>query len=55
MTSIWDGYSGRSCEFVTGYAFEDGGGGRNDSTGAASAIGGATNNARTPVVFPFPK
>jgi hypothetical protein len=41
-------------QFVTGYAYEDVGGGRNDSTGAAAAIGGARNNAHGPVAFPFP-
>ena len=40
-------------QFLVGYTFEDQGGGRNDSTGAAAA--GPGNNARTPVAFPFPK
>jgi hypothetical protein len=42
-------------QFVTGFAFEDVGGGRNDSTGAATAIGGARNNIHGPIAYPFPK
>ena len=41
-------------QFVVGYAFENEGGGRNDSTGAARAIGGDANNARLDVPYPFP-
>jgi hypothetical protein len=41
-------------QFIVGYAFENEGGGRNDSTGAAAAIGGDANNARTNVAYPFP-
>ena len=41
-------------QFIVGYAFENEGGGRNDSTGAAAAIGGDANNARIDVPFPFP-
>ena len=36
-------------------AFENEGGGRNDSTGAAACIGGDANNARPDVPFPFPR
>ena len=41
-------------QFIVGYAFENEGGGRNDSTGAAAAIGGDANNARADVPYPFP-
>jgi hypothetical protein len=43
-------------QFVVGFTFENEGGGRNDSTGAAAASCPATGgcNARTPVSFPFP-
>jgi hypothetical protein len=41
-------------QFVTGFAYEDAGGGRNDSTGAAAAIGGARNNIHGPIEYPFP-
>ena len=43
----------RILQFVVGFAFENEGGGRNDSTGAASAVGGG-GNVRTDVFFPFP-
>ena len=36
-------------------AFENEGGGRNDSTGAAACIGGDANNARPDVPYPFPR
>jgi hypothetical protein len=42
-------------QFLVGFAFENEGGGRNDSTGAAAAEGGGVrNNARCSVAFPFP-
>jgi hypothetical protein len=41
-------------QFIVGYVFENEGGGRNDSTGAAAAIGGDANNARADVPYPFP-
>ena len=41
-------------QFIVGYAFENEGGGRNDSTGAAKAVGGDANNVRPDVPFPFP-
>ena len=42
-------------QFVTGFAFEDVGGGRNDSTGAAAGIGGVHNNVHGPIDYVFPK
>ena len=40
---------------VLAAAFENEGGGRNDSTGAAACIGGDANNARPDVPYPFPR
>lgn len=42
-------------QFVVGYTFENEGGGRNDSTGAAAAIGGDANNERMNIDYPFAK
>jgi hypothetical protein len=51
----WRSAQDRIFQFIVGFVFENEGGGRNYSTGAASAIGGDANNARQQVKFPFPK